>query len=277
MRPVYNVFTLACFALVAMTLFVKAEWRSDIGVFRIGVVTDAQPPAFRQRAEPFRRALQDTLNMDVEFFISKRPESIIDALSSDRIEYAILSATGYALAWSVCECIEPVSSPRSADGTDGYNLVLLSQPNGPKDLSDLNGKNIALLSSEESLETIIFKTALKDAGVKYDEVSFSSAASGESALTAFIDGQHDALLGWSSFTGNPSTGYTRGILQMIARRTDELATRYPVVWKSDQLPHRVHLVRKKLQGEPKNLLRNCLLYTSPSPRDKRQSRMPSSA
>ena len=30
-------------------------------------------------------------------------------------------------------------------------------------------------------------------------------------------------------------------------------------------------------GIPQGLLKTCLLYTSPSPRDKRQSRMPSSA
>ena len=30
-------------------------------------------------------------------------------------------------------------------------------------------------------------------------------------------------------------------------------------------------------GDPNMKIRNCLLYTSPSPRDKRQSRMPSSA
>ena len=258
MRPALNRFIFALLVLFATASFVKAEWRSDIGVFRIGIVTDVQPSAFRQRSEPFRRALQDVLNMDVEFFISKRPESIIDALSSDRIEYAVLSATGYALAWSVCECIEPVSSPRSADGTDGYNLVLLSQPNGPADLKGLSGKNIVLLSAEDSLETIIFKTALEEAGVSLGDVNFTTFDSGESALSSFIDGQHDALLGWSSLTGNPSTGYTRGTLHMIARRTDELATRYPMLWKSDQLPHRVHLVRKKLHGEPKNLLRNLL-------------------
>ena len=99
---------------------------------------------------------------------------------------------------------------------------------------------------------------MEEAGVSTGDVSFASFASGESALSAFIDGKHDALLGWSSLTGNPSTGYTRGTLHMIARRTDELATRYPMLWKSDQLPHRVHLVRKKLHGEPKKLVRNLL-------------------
>ena len=36
-------------------------------------------------------------------------------------------------------------------------------------------------------------------------------------------------------------------------------------------------VAVELCGDPSALLLDCLLYTSPSPRDKRQSRMPSSA
>ena len=36
-------------------------------------------------------------------------------------------------------------------------------------------------------------------------------------------------------------------------------------------------VRGALIIAPKGVYKNCLLYTSPSPRDKRQSRMPSSA
>jgi len=236
-----------------------AEWRSEIGVFRVGVVTDDRSSGFTPRAEPFRLALQDALRMDVEFFTAKRPEQIIDALSSDRIEYAILSATGYALAWSVCECIEPVAAPRSSDGTDGYNLVLITHQDGPRDLKGLSGRNIGVLSAEGALEIGILKLALQEAGLVEEEISIVSDQSGETTLTSFLDRQYDALLGWSSLTGNPSEGYTRGTLQMIAGKTGGLATNYPVLWKSEQLAHRVHSVRKKLPGEAKNTIRNVLI------------------
>ncbi len=235
-----------------------AEWRSDIGVFRIGVVTGDKTTGFVRRAEPFRRALSDALGMDVEFFTAKRPEAIIDALTSARIEYAIISATGYALTWSVCECVEPIVSPRSADGTDGYNLVLLTRSNGPKDLENLRGKQIGVLSSSRSAEAGILRLAFKEAGLTENDIELINRESGEATLTEFLDGQFEALLGWSSMTGNPSIGYTRGTLQVIARRTDDLATKFPIIWKSEQLPHRVHLVRKKLPGEAKNILRNLL-------------------
>ena len=42
-----------------------------------------------------------------------------------------------------------------------------------------------------------------------------------------------------------------------------------------ELYNTTFLLRKKAEQQRKNI--RCLLYTSPSPRDKRQSRMPSSA
>ena len=39
----------------------------------------------------------------------------------------------------------------------------------------------------------------------------------------------------------------------------------------------VKLLRRFVNDQGKIMPRSCLLYTSPSPRDKRQSRMPSSA
>ena len=45
------------------------------------------------------------------------------------------------------------------------------------------------------------------------------------------------------------------------------------VGKAKNLPNRL----KSYVSEKNHIIRTCLLYTSPSPRDKRQSRMPSSA
>ena len=43
------------------------------------------------------------------------------------------------------------------------------------------------------------------------------------------------------------------------------------------LPNKLELVETCIDSEPADMIISCLLYTSPSPRDKRQSRMPSSA
>ena len=53
-------------------------------------------------------------------------------------------------------------------------------------------------------------------------------------------------------------------------------------WKAKSKEELVVIVRQLLEGagippDSYDFVTNCLLYTSPSPRDKRQSRMPSSA
>ena len=56
---------------------------------------------------------------------------------------------------------------------------------------------------------------------------------------------------------------------------------YPIDQPSDKLNIVIDQVRNDLEKDGcaiiRGFLSNCLLYTSPSPRDKRQSRMPSSA
>ena len=69
---------------------------------------------------------------------------------------------------------------------------------------------------------------------------------------------------------DPKTGYCYG----CGRNTEEKK-----IWKLEDTTdewkkENLEIIQKRLTGWQ---LESCLLYTSPSPRDKRQSRMPSSA
>ena len=66
-------------------------------------------------------------------------------------------------------------------------------------------------------------------------------------------------MGWSSLTGNPSVGYSRGTLNKLYDEVGVNISQYSVLWKSPQFPHRPHVIRKKLSGEAKQILRS-LLY-----------------
>ena len=59
---------------------------------------------------------------------------------------------------------------------------------------------------------------------------------------------------------------------------DYLVVKEPLGQKYYQFPPQVHYLLTLLDGEITiDQLQDCLLYTSPSPRDQRGSRMPSSA
>ena len=81
--------------------------------------------------------------------------------------------------------------------------------------------------------------------------------------------------GVSAYDGSPASSETVSILETKGAALDSFASRLV----SDEILEKASHVFC-LTKDHQNLLRHmypCLLYTSPSPRDKRQSRMPSSA
>ena len=60
-------------------------------------------------------------------------------------------------------------------------------------------------------------------------------------------------------------------------KKQQVAEELPARIEPDQAKWYAHYKKQANAPNPDDQLLNCLLYTSPSPRDKRQSRMPSSA
>jgi phosphonate transport system substrate-binding protein len=244
-----------------------ADWREETGVFRIGIAARAEPVAAAAGAEPFRLALEEKLAMPVEIVPLRDYSAIAAALAASRLEYAVISSFAYATAWVQCECVEPLVIPRGGDGITSYSMVLVTGPQGPGSLSSLSGARVAAIRSRGFGGVDLALSELRQAGLPLafptdDDASGSvqtlqSFDDGEAAILAFLDGQADAILGWSTLTGDPSSGYSRGTLSRIAELRGS-ATGYRVLWKSSPIPQRVHAVRQNLAGEAKTLLRELL-------------------
>lgn len=250
-RSIVQIFCILA-ALFSTTAKSFSDWRSDIGVFRVGVVLSAQLQGFPDRAEPFRLALSEILEIDVEFFPARSAQSLVEALVADRIEYAILPATAYALTWQICECVEPIAIAKSFDGTDGYHTVLVSGPTGPATIEEVGSQPIAVLSEDTISQKLLFERQIPQA------TNLLSQASADQTLSAFLRGEYPMLLGWSSMNGDASLGYSRGTLHQLQQMGVENLQEYKVIWKSEQIPHSSHVVRSKLAAEPKNIIRNFL-------------------
>jgi len=242
-------------------LSVAADWRNDIGIFRVGIIKQQEVNSFRIRAEPFRLALVEALNLEVEFYTAPDATTLIDALKSERIEYAILPASSYALAWAACECVEPLVVPKSFDSTDGYHAVVISNPAGPKSLIDLASSRIGVMAKNSIVSHLFPVKLLKDEGVlsEANNASMKFFSSASDAINGLIQGEVDALIGWSSMTGNPSYGYSRGTLNEISKRLEGDLFGYDILWQSPQLPHQPHVIRRKMDGEVKTILRNTMI------------------
>jgi len=238
-----------------------AEWRQEIGIFRVGVVTKQDIARTIEHYQPFKKALSRALEIDVEIFPVKSETSLIQALAADRIEYAILSASGYALSWALCECVEPLVTARTSDSGDAYHTVVIAPVTGISGVDELENAKIGVLT-EHSISGHPFAKFLLSAeeNVRVDapQSPFVSHEQGVETLKAFQNGELDALIGWSSMNGDPTNGYSAGTLKQLARLNDDDAKPYRIIWNSPPLPYRPHAIAKNLNGEAKTILRTTM-------------------
>jgi len=252
LRSVLVVFALALVSPAA------ADWRDGMGAFRIGMLAGNDIQVSVAAAEPFRLAVEEGLGVTVEIFAARDYPALIDAAASGRIEYAVFSAAAYAAAFNRCDCLEPLVVARSADGTQGWNAVIITRTGGPADAASLKGRSIAAIDSPAFGALEVTLRQLRAAGADLEaEAALQRFPDGDSAIAALRDGKADALVGWSSLTGDPSTGYSRGTLRRIAE-IEGSASQYRIAWESLPVPNRVHAVRKSLPGEARTRLRGIL-------------------
>ena len=95
------------------------------------------------------------------------------------------------------------------------------------------------------------------------EISIGDVAAREAAGIGQMDGEERMAL-----NVGPSHPTTHGVLRLIMELNGD------VIEKCEPVLGYLHRGDEKIA---ENMTYNCLLYTSPSPRDMRRSRMPSSA
>jgi len=185
--------------------------------------------------------------------------AMVEAAARSRVEYAVLSAMAYSAAYARCQCVEPLASAMFADGDASFRQVLLVRAGGPRDLAALANGSVGLVENTAAGGAMLATHELRKAGL---DVEASGArlvkfARSEEAVSALADGKIDALIGWSSMTGEASQGYSRGTTRQIAERPQG-SFETEIIWQSSPVPHRVHAVRKNLDGEAKTVLRGLL-------------------
>ena len=113
---------------------VLAEWRDEIGALRIGAVSERGVSASLARLEPFRLAIAEKLDTDVELFPARDYPVLIDALADGRLDYAVLSAVAYAAAYNHCECVEPLVIAANGAGQTAFRQIVLTRSDRPASL-----------------------------------------------------------------------------------------------------------------------------------------------
>jgi phosphonate transport system substrate-binding protein len=249
-------------AASALTGAARADWRQDLGTFRIGISAADAKPLTAADIEKLKSGFAAALNMPVDIVILRDYPALIDAQVSSRIEYAVYSAASYATAWLLCECVEPLAAPVQANGATGIRSVLVMNAGAIFTRLDLNGIKIGI-PGKDSISGFALPLAEYTLGTRAlapDERFFSMFADTADAASAFADGRIDGFFGWEyADAAGPVKGsgiMGTGTDASFAANGTAVETKIP--WTSNLLRYGPHAVRRNLDSEAKSALRSYL-------------------
>lgn len=233
----------------------QAGWREDLGTFRIGMLADPGTGRLVAGLSDIREAFSAALGMPVQVFVARDYAALVDAHATSRIDYAVYSATAYATARRLCDCIEPLVARRGKDGDIGVRAVLIVRKSALDD-GGLGKAKIAIARGDSVAGALLPAAALDGAGgatgVGRDQLV--EASSDSDAANRVAEGTADGLFGWSAAREAPDIIAGSGTFARLVEAGIE-ASNLSVEWRSDLLRYGPHAVRSDLDDEAKALLR----------------------
>lgn len=234
-----------------------ADWRTETGVFRIGVVGSGDGLSSPGRYEAFRAEVSAAIEMPVEILVLRDAPSLIDAQTSGRVEYAVLSSLGYAAAQQMCTCLEPLVAPTSSDGATGVRSVLVarqSQEGAEGMVSGPVGYGPPGSLTGDLAPRIAF--TLDDAPLEEAGLELVAQPSFEAARAAFLSGELAGLFAWDYATADAEAPQNGGL---GAALTADGSSSAVIVWQSDHVPFGPHVVRDSVPEDVREALREMLV------------------
>ena len=238
-----------------------ADWRHDLKFLRVGFLAGSSPAADLARLEPFRAYLADKLGVPVDLLPFPTYDSLIDAEVSDRVNYAINSATSYATAEARCDCLDPVAAPTAFDGSRGFYAVLLVRADSPiRSLADVRGTRVAFSAPDSIAGRLVPMRALAAAGID-PATGFAATlteSGPEAAVAALLSGEADVAVAWSSLRGDPASGYSFGVLTRLVAGKRLSMDKVRILWQSGVIPFGPHALRRDAPPEVKPIVMEAL-------------------
>lgn len=267
---IYQIFAISLLSWLSVLLSPISEaysgWREDVGVFKIGIVSEKNKSNAAIFVEPFRAALQQEINMPVKVFVADSFRSLIDAHTNNKIQYAVHSASSFATTWSKCGCIVPLAAAKLSGGTIEYFSILIVKKDKISNIAELKGKRIAVSGKNSLSSYIIPKHELHEKELRFvdspsevDDTVIVSAGSAASSRKMFQADHVDGLFGWSTMNGLANSGYSAGSLVDLISHQDVSMKDLRVIWKSKPIYAGPHTITNKVPDDIKNNISKFLL------------------
>lgn len=228
---------------------------------RLGVIIAADETA-RERVEPFRRSLEDIIDLPVDLFLMQTMADGIEALATNKIDYIRLSASAYAATFHLCECVEPLVTAGPDDfPARFYAIMLAKRGEETGSLEKLRNTRLAVGGKHAVASYRVPVSNLAADGIIVQEY-FDTLVEVQNPLDgvrAILDGRVQASLGWSSLAGEIKNGFTAGTLNEYYVSGGRGFENLEVVWRSLPIPYSAHTIRSELPDQLKRMLRAGLM------------------
>ena len=229
-----------------------ADWRDDFDGLRVGV--PLAPTASYEIAtlEPFRTYLQNAIGVPVEIVATGGYPQLIDAQINGQVNYGVYSATSFATAVTMCDCIEAIAAPVAGNGALGfYSILLARKGSGIRTLAEAEGKSLAVTGAGSVAGNLIPMQALADEGIVPDQYfrRIDVEPDPRAAIKALVAREVDLAVGWSSFTGKTLTGYDFGVLTRMVADGELNMGQVRIIWRSPLIPFGPHAINTDLPPE----------------------------
>lgn len=233
----------------------EAGWREDLGTFRIGLLADPGTGRAIAGLSDIRQAYARALDMPVQVFVARDFAALIDAQATSRIEYAVYSATAFATAKRLCDCVEPLAARQGPQGDIGIRSILLK-----RDWSVGGGEaKIAVTKPDSTTGSLVPFGAISGSdgpdGIGADQLRV--AGSETEAEDLFVSREVNGLFGWAP-AGDDANPVLPGGTVVRLRDKGVSEGDLEVRWTSQLLRYGPHTIRSDIDDEAKEILRSFL-------------------
>jgi phosphonate transport system substrate-binding protein len=252
---------LAALTLAAAPLATPAQasWRDELGTLKVGFIAGDNPAHEAARLEKFRWQLQLNLAVPVELFPARDYEALIEAQSTGRVQYSMLSSLAYLALSQRCGCVEPLAQPVTAEQARGFRALLVTRKDGPiQNLEAARNTRLAVGAADSLSGRRVPLAGLEAEGIDASSyfMRIVETADGEAALAALADGTADVATAWSSDGVAPGSELDGDAVSQPAGNGALDPRSLDVLWQSDVIPFGPHAVRTDMpEGAKQSLLR----------------------
>lgn len=238
-----------------------ASWRDDLGTLKVGFIAGNNPAYEIARLEKFRWQLQLSLAVPVELYPARDYEALIEAQSTARVQYTVLSSLAYLALNQRCGCAEALAQPTTAEQARGFRALLVAMKDGPiQTLADARNMRLAVGAADSLSGRRAPLAGLDAEGIDPDSYFMRIVETGnnDAALAALASGSADIATAWSSAADPLSAEPGTGPFAHLAANGTLTPAALKVIWQSELIPFGPHVVRKDMAPEAKQSLLRAL-------------------